>query len=464
MANKSLGARAVGNVVMSVWEGTSKEGEFRVQQRSPVQLEIHMKLWAKHMDQCVVDEYRQLASRTQLPGFRKGKVPLALLRKRYGGSLESEVAQKQLQSVYVQAMQKADASPVQDAQMQQPLAYTQGQDISCVVHVQVKPHIQLAKWQGLHVRVPEFVVGKQHVDNALQQLRQRFSVLAPIAPRKTIIKGDVVRCCMRAQVNGKPVAALQQDDVEIHVGTHSAFPEIHQALVDRKVGEAFEVQLTLPDNFADAALQGKPAVFHMEVRDAKQRQLPAVDNEFAKDVLTKGETVQQLQEQIELGLQDHKRKLQQQHCKQEIVDALLKLHDVELPDALVKTCFDNLLRQAAAQIGVQPDVLQQKADKSMQQEFKERAQRLVKKDLILEAIAKQEHVEVSEQELKQEVTQLASQVSAKQAQDFVKRLDLHAVREVVRQEKTLQLVMQKAKVDRFEKPLPIDSEPAGVNG
>ena len=450
---------------MSIWKGASKEGEFRVQQSSPVQLEIHMKLWAKHMDQCLSDAYCKLAARTQLPGFRKGKVPLALLRKRYGSDLESDVLQKQLQSVYAQAMQKADATPLEEAKMQQPLAYAQGRDLSCVVHVQVKPHVQLAKWQGLQVRVPDFVVGGQHMDNALQQLRQQFSVLAPIAPRETIVKGDVVRCCMRAEVHGKPVAALQQDDVEIHVGTHSAFPEMHQALINRKVGESFEIQLTLSDNFTDATLRGKPAVFYIKVSDAKQHQLPAVDNEFAKDVLTEeGDTVEQLQEQIRLGLQKHKHKLQQQYCKQEIVDALLKLHDVELPGVLIKTCSDNLLRRAAAKIGVQPDELQQQADKPMQQELKERAQCLVKKNLILEAIAQQEHVEVSEQELEQEVTQLLSQVPTEQADDFVKRLDLHAVRGAMREEKTLQLVVQKAKIDWFKKPLPIDSEPAGVNG
>ena len=447
---------------MSVWEGTSQEGEFRVQQLTPVQLEIQIKLRAQHVDKCIATECRKLASRVRLPGFRAGKVPVALLRQRYGKGLELDVVEKQLHSVYVQALQKANVTPVQEASPQQPLAYESGKDLSCTFRVQVKPRVQLAQWQGLQVRVPEFIVGEQQIDHALQQLRQRYSVLAPIAPRETVVDGDVVSCCMRAHHQGKPVADLQYDNEEVSVGKNTVFPEIDRALVDKKVGESFGVQVQIPDNFANTTLRGELVMFDIKVLDVKQRQLPTIDDEFAKDVLPQGDTVAQLQEQIKQDLQEHKRMLQHKYCKEAVMDALLKLHDIELPDALVKTCSDNLLRQMAEDMDISPDVWRQKADALMQKKLQERAHNSVKRDLILEAIAQHEHMEVSEQEIKQKVIEWTYGLSNKEAKDFMKRVDFNAVREAIRHEKALHLVVEKAKLDWFEKPLPMGLEPEPV--
>lgn len=443
---------------MSVWEGTTKQGLFRVQQQTPSQLEIHVTLSAKHLDQCIAHEYRQLAARTKLPGFRKGKVPVALLRARQAGSLESNVARKQVELVYAQAVQQAGVSPVQDAQLQQSIQYVADQDLSCVLHVQVRPQLQLAQWQGLQVRVPEFVVDQKHLDNAMQQLQLRYSVLAPIAPRETIATGDVAYCHMQAQAEGKPVAALQQENAEFVVGEESSLPQIHQALLNRKIGEEFELKVKLPETFIDAAMRGQEVTIHLKVNDVKQRKLPQLDDEFAKDVLAEDSTLKQLQEQVELSLQQQKRDLQQQRCQDATIEALLQLHDVELPEALVEDYCHRLWRQAAAGLNMQPNVLQQTADESMKKQLQQQARYLVKKELVLEAIAKQTQVEVPDEELKQEVTKLAAQMPAKQAENFVKRLDVYALREAMKREKALQLVVKQAKVDRFEEPLPMASQ------
>lgn len=425
-----------------------------IKELSPVERELSIVVpgdaVAKELDKA----YRKLSQRVRIKGFRQGKVPRYVLEQYYKDQTEADVLERLVGESYREAVESHGIQPVAQPAIDTRAELISGMDFAYSARVEVKPQIELKKFEGLKLTKKSYKASDEDVHRELDSLRERLVKVVPVEDRDTVQQGDLVECNFSGTVDGEHVRGLSGVAYVVEVGAGRFYPEAEQALVGKKLGERFEVDVTLPEDFRTEAYRGKTARLSIKPEELKTKVVPALDDEMAKDVSDEFETLDDLKRSIREGLEKQAEARTESELRDAAVDQLIEENPFEVPASLVdrqaeQLAIDNLSRlppQAAERIW-------QSQGTRLKEDARPRALRQVRAGLLLEALSKKLDIQIGDEAIEQHLEKLAE--AARQPLKTLKNLYKKGPRreqlaQQLSMEKALDAVIEKAELSEEE--------------
>jgi trigger factor len=351
--------------------------------------------------------YAHLARGAKVRGFRPGRVPRPVLERLFGDRVRAEVFEKLIQQSYAQVVEQCEIPTVGHPDIVTEQAQP-GAALRYSATVEVKPEIVVEHYTGLAVERPLAAVTDAEVDALLERLRQSLAQLHPIVERSTVERGDVVSLDYEARVDGRPVGRGEQREIE--VGANGFPPEFDAHLLGAAVGRELEFAASYPPDHGATELAGKTVHFHVHVRGLSHKEVPALDDEFAKD---HGEcsTLAELRQRLRARLESEAAQHADEAMRQALLGALAEANDIAIPNALVERRTQALIEDVWhewQQRRVRPKN-ETEARARLHEDLQPRARQQVKIALLLEAIARQEGITVSDADVDERIAALAAE-------------------------------------------------------
>ncbi|ETI67770.1 trigger factor [Neobacillus vireti] len=356
--------------------------------------------------------FQKVVKQVSVPGFRKGKMPRGMFEKRFGvESLYQDALDILLPEAYGNAIDETGIEPVDrpDIDIEQ---MEKGKELIFKATVQVKPEVKLGEYKGIEVEAFDTTVTEEDVANELKTLQERQAELV-IKEEGTAENGDTVVLDFEGFVNGEAFEGGKAENHTLELGSGSFIPGFEEQLVGVAAGESKDVEVTFPEEYHAAELAGKPAVFKVTVHEIKGKELPELDDEFAKDVDDEVETLDALKEKIKTRLEDSKKHEAEHHLRDTVVESAAANAEVEVPEVMVETEVNRMLQEFEQRLQMQGMNLELyfqfsgQDEKALRDQMKEEAGNRVKINLTLEAIAKAENLEVSNEDVDSELEKMA---------------------------------------------------------
>ena len=411
--------------------------------RRELELEIPAEEVSKAMER-VAKEFARVA---RVPGFRPGKAPVSLIRRRFADDIKGEV----LQSLVPQRVEKAVAeqklTPVSQPQVDK-LDFNEGQPLKFRAVFEVLPEFELGNYKSLEFEMPALDITDDDVTKTLEEMRERAATFAPVEGR-AIQDGDFAQVKLLGTPDGGG-DPLQADSVLCHIGAEETMEPFNANLKGANIGEHKNFDAEYPADYPDAKLAGKKFHYAVEVLGIKTKKLPELNDDFAKDV-SEAATLDELKKKVREGLEhqrDHKHK---ELLHEKVLAEIVKLHDFPVPEALVEHQMDvrleRVVRSLAAQ-GVDPRAVN--VDwVTLRRRQEERAKDDVKAELIIDRVASKENIDVTDEEVTHELEHMAEH-SGESAEAIRARLTkqgaLDRMKAKLRSDKTLDWLAQNAKI------------------
>ncbi len=346
-------------------------------------------------------------------GFRKGKAPRKFIEKLYGEAIFYEDAVNELlPKVYPEAVEELKLDPVSRPEIDIKEIGT-GKELVLTVKVDVTPDVKLPEYKGIKVEKTVYTVTDQEVDAEIKQMQERNARMITVEDRAAEM-GDIVNIDYEGSVDGVPFDGGKADAQDLELGSGSFIPGFEEQVAGMKIGEEKDIQVKFPDEYHAEDLKGKDAVFKIKLNKIQKKEVPELDDEFAKDV-SEFDTLAELKADIKKRAQERRDQQSENELENKVVEAIVSEMEVDIPPAMIEDRtksliqdFDMQLRQQGMSLDLYSKYTGMTVD-SMQDHFKSQAESSVKGTLALSEIAKAEKVEVSEAELEEELKKLAEQ-------------------------------------------------------
>jgi trigger factor len=418
--------------------------------------EIELEIPAENVQKATEKIARDLARVARIPGFRPGKAPVTLIRRRFAEDIQGEVVQSLVPDFLEQALNEKKLIPVTRPQVED-VNFNEGGPLKFRAVFEVLPEFELGDYKSLEVEVEAIEVGDAEVDKTLEEMRERAATFVPLEGR-AIKDGDfaVLKLMGTPAGGGDPIQAA---DVLCHIGAEETLKSFTENLRGATAGETRRFEARYPEDYPDPKLAGKVYNYAVEVRAIKEKKLPEVNDEFAKDVAGESgdlKTLAELRAKIRERLEAAREQRQAAQAREKILELLVKRHEFPVPEALVEHQMDSRLervvRSLAAQ-GVDPRAVN--IDwVTLRRRQRERAVDDVKAELILDRIATAEGIDATEEDVEKEIASLAAQ-SGESATALRARLTkqgaLDRMKSKLRSDKTLEWLYREARIQTTAK-------------
>ncbi len=357
--------------------------------------------------------YNKNKGKITLPGFRKGKAPRKMIEKMYGAGIFYEDAANE---IIPEAYAKAADECGEDIVSQPDISVTQiekGKSFIFTAEVAVKPEVTLGDYKGVEVEKTEVSVSEEDVDKEVDKERESNSRMIDIDDR-AVENGDMIKLDFEGFVDGVAFAGGKGEDYPLTIGSGSFIPGFEDQLVGAKIGEETEVNVTFPEDYQAEELKGKAAVFKCKVNEIKVKELPEADDEFAKDV-SEFDTLAEYRDDIRAKLLERKTQDAKRAKENKVVAKAVENASMEIPEAMineqVRRMADDFSRRIQAQ-GITFEQYMQFTGMTVDQmldQMKPEALKRIQNSLVLEAIAKAENIEISDERVDEEIAKMAEQ-------------------------------------------------------
>jgi len=345
--------------------------------------------------------YAKLGRDVAIKGFRKGKTPRQVLEKNFGAKVRAEVADKLIQDTYFDALEQMKLDVVAHPDVK---AFNFDGDGSFVydVEVDVRPEIELGQYKGLEVEQIAMVVDEALVDRELAAMRQQMAPLQGVEDR-AIRNGDLIVIDFQGFHDGAPMQQVRGEDYSVDIGSGRNGKEFEELFVGLLKGEESQRTVAFPAGFANPVLAGKTVEFKIAIKDVKERVLPALDDEFAKDAGVEFSSLEDLRQHLRARLLKQQEEIAQGDLTDKIMLKLLEAHDFEVPNrlvayeinALIKETEDNLERRSPGMTLEAAGITHEQ----LTEQYKDAAIRRVKGDFLLKKIAAQENITLTDEDM-----------------------------------------------------------------
>ncbi|EAG9132149.1 trigger factor [Listeria monocytogenes] len=347
-----------------------------------------------------------------VPGFRKGKVPRQIFNQRFGEeALFQDALDILLPEVYSAAIDEAGIDPVDTPQVNIE-SMEKGETWVLTAEVTVKPEVKLGDYKGLEVEKRETELTTEELEPELKQLQERQAelVVKEDAPAEN---GDTVILDFEGFKDGVAFEGGQAENHSLELGSGQFIPGFEEKLVGLKAGDEADIELTFPEEYHAEDLAGQPVVFKVKLHEIKTKEVPALDDELAKDIDEEVETLDELKEKISKRLQEAKEESVAQAKQEEVIAKAVENAEVDIPHAMVHHEADHLMNHFAQDLqaqGLTPELYYQftgQTEEAMHAQMEKDAEKRVKMNLVLEAIAEAENIEPTEEAIDEEISTLA---------------------------------------------------------
>ena len=414
------------------------------------ELKLTFNIPAEVFDEGMKKVYTKTAKYFNIPGFRKGKAPMAMIEKTYGSEIfyedtfneiVPEIFEKEVKEQNLEIVSKPDIDIKEIGK---------GKELVFTAIVQVKPEVKLGKYKGVAVEKIEYKVTDEDIQKELEQMANRNSRLISIED-EPVAEKDIAVIDFEGFVDGVPFEGGKAEKHELEIGSKTFIPGFEDQVIGMKIGEEKDINVKFPDEYFSKELAGKDATFKVKLHEIKRKELPELDDEFAKDV-SEFDTIKELKDSIKEKLEEENTNKAKYETEEKAIQAVCDATEIDIPSGMIETEIDNMVKDIETRLSYQgldmKTYLQMigKTEADMRSEFKEQAEKQVKSRLVLEAVVEAEKLEASIDEIEEKVKEMATNYG-KDADELMKNEQLiNYIKDSMKAEKAVKFVVDNAKI------------------
>ena len=373
-------------------------------------VKFEVKVEADKFKEALTRAYKKNIKKFNVPGFRKGKVPMNVVKKYYGVEVLLEDAVNfSIEGSYAEALKENNVRPV-DFPKVEVVQAEEGKDLIYTAEVIVYPEVELGEYKGLNVEKKTYEVTEEEVSAKLKEMQEKNARVE--VKEGAIENGNIAVIDFKGFIDGVAFEGGEGHDYSLEIGSGSFIDNFEEQLVGAKAGDKVEVNVTFPESYGKEELNGKPAKFEVEVKEVKAKELPVLDDEFAKEV-SEFETLEALKEDTTKKLEGANTARAEREYEEAILRSVVENAKMDIPAVMVEQEIDRMVQNLAQRLQYQGLTLEQyfqftgtDAEK-MREYMKENAETKVKTELVLEALQKAEKMEVLDEELKEKASEVS---------------------------------------------------------
>lgn len=352
---------------------------------------------------------KRLAQRVNIPGFRKGKAPKAILEKNIGAeAIKHDVMDSLLPSAFAQAIKENDLNIITEPAVES-YDFEIGKPVKILAKMELKPEVKFEQYKDLEVEVEEFKTAEDAMEKEIAELTEKFTTLQTVSDRESTDK-DVVMMDFEGSVDGNLIDGGSAKNYMLDLEHSNFIPGFAEQLVGHKTGEEFTIDVTFPENYHDEKLKGKPAQFKIKINEIKEKIKPELNDELAKKV-GNFKSVDELKADIQKYLDNTAKVENDKRSANKLFETIMEKMTVEVQPTMIEREKQALLidfKQKVAQSGVNwDDVMKNDGPEKIDEELKTEALNRIKNSLMMSEIAKLENIQVTPQDLEQKIGELA---------------------------------------------------------
>jgi len=368
---------------------------------------------AEKFDQALSQAYKKLVKQVNVPGFRRGKAPRRVVESYVGkAALYNEAVELVIPDAYVEALEETGVEPIEQPEVEL-LHVEEGEPVKFKATVKVKPEVELGVYKELEVTQAPVEVNEEEVDKELERLRDKHAQLVTL-DEGNVKKGDMATIDFTGRVDGEEFEGGQASDYALEIGSGSFIPGFEDQLEGMAVGETKVISVTFPEEYQNKDLAGKEAEFTVTVKGLKRKELAALDDEFAKDI-SEFDTLEELRADVLNSLKQAAQDRAKQEMRTEVITKAVDNATVEIPAEMVDSQVEQMkkdMEQRLMSQGLSMENYMTYTESNMEQleeNLRPEAERSEKTALVLDTIAKEEQIEVNDEDLENKIGEMAGQ-------------------------------------------------------
>ena len=397
---------------------------------------------------------KKLAKRVNVPGFRQGKAPKNILEKYVGiAAIEREVLDSVLPTIFENTIEENKFDLV-SAPAIESFEFAEDKAIKVVAKFELKPEVKLDEYKGMAIEVEEYKNSDDAIEKEIERLADRFSTLNEITDRKTK-STDLVNIDFDGYVDGEEIKGGSAKNYVLDLGHSNFISGFAEQLVDHSIGEEFKINVTFPAEYHDEKLKGKPAEFNIKINSIKEKVLHEINDELAKKVNPKFETLDALKEDIQKYLDNSVKVENKKRVANKIFDTLLENTNIDIQETMINREIQALMGEFKQRINMQggnfDEMLEKEGHQKIYEQMKEEAVKRIKTSLIVGKIAQEEKITVTSEDIQKKIGDLAN-IYRTTTENIVAEIQknvnlLHSINQQIITEKVTQLLIENAKVN-----------------
>ncbi|MEY8302879.1 trigger factor [Anaerosalibacter bizertensis] len=403
-------------------------------------------------EKVIQKSYLKNRNRFNIPGFRKGKAPRKIIEMNYGEEIFYEEALNIiLPEAYESAIDELELEPVEQPQVDIE-ELEKGKPVVFKIEVTVKPEVKLGEYKSIEVEKVEYNVKDEDVEKELNSIQEMNARLIDASDRE-IKDGDILNIDFEGYIDEEKFEGGTAENQQLEIGSNKFIPGFEEQLIGKKKGEEVEVKVNFPEDYFEESLKGKEAIFKVTINEIKEKELPELDDEFAKDV-SEFDTLDEFKESIKEKLEKDMKNKEKVEQEGKVIDKVVEMSEVDIPEVMVDNQIQNEMGQLDYSLRMQGLSIDQYFEltntdiEDFKEQIKPEAEKRVKTELVLEEIAKVEKIEVENEDIDKELEKMAEQYQTEDVEKFkedMKKGDLEYIKTGIIRDKTIELLMANAK-------------------
>ena len=418
----------------------------KTENANEVKLEITVE--AEKFENAIKKVYFKNAKYFNIPGFRKGKAPQAIVEKYYGKEIFYEDAFNEIASEeYEKSVEESKLEVVGRPQVD-IVTMEKGQDLVFTAVVAVKPEVELGKYKGIEIEKIEYNVKESDIENNLKQMQEKNSRV--ISVETPVENGNIAVIDFEGFVDGKAFEGGKAENYSLEIGSGSFIPGFEDQVIGMKIDEEKDINVKFPDEYFSKDLAGKDATFKVKVHEIKKKELPELDDEFAKDV-SEFDTLKELKDSIKERLEKENEQKTKYEKEDAVIKAITENMKVDIPTGMIEVEVDNMVKDMEQRMSYQGLKLEQylkmlnKTEEEFRKEYEPQAIEAIKSRLALEAIVKAEKIEATDSDVKEKLEEMAKNYG-KTAEELEKNDSIKEyLKQGIENEKAINFLVENAK-------------------
>ena len=413
------------------------------------ELKLEFKIEAEKFDEAMKKVYTKTAKYFNVPGFRKGKAPMHMVEKMYGTEIFYEdtfnelvpgIFEEELKNNNIEAVSRPDIDIKQIGK---------GQELIFTAVIQTKPEVKLGKYKGIEIKKIEYNVSDDDVNHELKHMQEKNARLVSV--ERPVKDGDITVIDFEGSIDGVPFDGGKAENHELTIGSKQFIPGFEDQIIGMKLEEEKDIKVTFPEDYFSKDLAGKEATFKVKLHEIKEKELPKLDDDFAKDT-SEFETLAELKKSIKEKLEEENKHRAKHETENAVIEAVADTVELDIPSGMIETEIDNMVKDVESRLSYQGLNLEQylkimgKTMEEFRKQYEEQAQKTVKIRLVLEAIQKDLAVKVEESEIKDKIKEMSEAYSRKPEELEQNEQFKNYIEENLKYEKTIDFLVENAKL------------------
>ena len=416
------------------------------------ELKLTFTVASEKFDEAIMEVFKKSAKYFNIPGFRKGKAPFKMVERYYGDGIFYEDAFNDLASKVYDEEIKENKIEVASRPKIDVVQMEKGKELIFTAIVATKPEVKLGKYKEIPLKKIEYKVTDEDVEHEINHMAEHNSRIVTVEDRATK-EQDIVTIDFEGFVDGKAFEGGKAENHELTIGSNQFIPGFEPQLIGMKLNEEKDINVKFPDEYFSKDLAGKDATFHIKLNGIKEKQLPEIDDEFAKDV-SEFDTLKELKKSIKDKKEEENAERAKHELEDKAVEVVCENTKIDILEGMIELEIDNMEENMNQRLGYQGINLEQylkmlgKTELDLRKEYKEQAEKNVKARLVLEQIIKDEKIKEDKKYVKEKMEEMAKQYN-KSKEELEENLELKSyLEETSKTEQAVKFIVDNAKISK----------------